>query len=132
MAKPDEMGLNISGASVTLTTTAEGTVIASGPVKTVSRNHQVLILAWAQLTLGTATTTVTPRIRRTDVVGGALVGEGNPINNGVPAGETEAFFIMATEERQNVADVEYNLTLQQAAASANGTVVQSGIVVFVF
>ena len=95
MAKPDEIGFNISGVAVTLTTTTEATVIASGPVKTPGRTHQVLILAWAELTLGAGTTTVTPRIRETDVVGGAVVGEGNAINNGVPAGETEAFFMMA-------------------------------------
>lgn len=132
MAKPDEIGVNVSGASATLVTTAEATVVASGPVKTPSRNHQVLILAWAQLTLGAATTTVTPRVRRSALVGGSLVGEGNAINNGVPAGETESFFMMATEERQNESEVEYNLTLQQAAATGNGTVVQSGIVVLVF
>ncbi len=132
MARPDEMGVNISAAAVTLTTTTEAAVIASGPVKAASRNQQVLIIAWAQLTLGAATTTVTPRIRRTALVGGALVGEANAINNGVPAGESESFFMMATEERQNIADVEYNFTLQQAAATGNGTVLQSGIVVMLF
>jgi hypothetical protein len=131
MAKPDEIGFNISGVAVTLTTTTQGVVVSSGPVKLPGRTAQVLVLAWAELTLGAATTTVIPRIRRGTAIGGALVGEGNAINNGVPAGETEAFFLMQAEERSNESSVEYSLTLQQTDATGNGTVLQAGIVVIV-
>lgn len=129
MADILEKIVNISATDVTITTTTETVIISSGAVILPFNTAQVLITAWAQLTTGAATTTVTPRIRRGTAVGGALVGEANAITIGAVAGSNEQFFIMVTEGRSGEQSVEYSLTLQQASATGNGTALQAGITV---
>lgn len=128
---PIQTAFNVSATDVTLTTTAETVIIASGPALVTKETVNVCVFAWAQLTTGTNTTTVTPRIRRTALVGGTLVNEANAITLGAAAGSKEQFYAMACEDRSGIATVEYNLTLAQAAASADGTALQAGIFVFV-
>lgn len=127
MADIQEKIVNISATDVTITTTTETVIISSGGIILPFQTALILIKAWAQLTTGAATTTVTPRIRRGTAVGGTLVGEANAITIGAAAGSNEQFFIMAMEGRSGEQSVEYSLTLQQASATGNGTVLQAGI-----
>ena len=127
MADILEKIVNVSATNVTLTTTSETVIISSGEITIPFATALILIRAWAQLTTGAATTTVTPRIRRGTAVGGTLVGEANAITIGAAAGSNEQFFIMVMEERADQARVEYSLTLQQASATGNGTALQAGI-----
>jgi len=127
MSELEEKAVNYITVNVTLVTTAETVVVSSGPVKVPRQTCKVLIKAWAQLTTGAATTTVTPRIRQGTAVTGALVSEANPEAVKAVAGSTEPMFIEATEERQNVDTVEYSLTLAQASATGNGTVLEAVI-----
>lgn len=129
MADVQEASVNFSAAAVTLTTTTEAVVISSPRIAVPRQSVTALILGMAQLTTGAATTTVTPRIRRGTAVGGALVGEANAITIGAAAGSNEQFFGFALEELAGLADVEYSLTLQQAAATGNGTVLAAFILV---
>ena len=116
---------------VTLTTTTETSIVASGPATAPRETSTVCILAWGQLTTGTATTTVTPRIRRGTTTGGALLGDAVAITVGAAAGSTEQYWLAQCEDRTGVASVDYNFTLQQASASADGSALQGGIIVFV-
>ncbi len=125
MPELEEKGVNFSTTDVTLVTTAETVVISSGPVPVGRQTCQVLVKAWCQLITGTATTTVTARIRRGTAIGGALVGEANAETLKAAAAGTEPFVVMAAEDRADMASVEYSLTLQQASATANGTVKQA-------
>ena len=118
--------------NVALTTTSETVIISSNPVPIEYTNANVLILAWAQLTTGTNTTTVTARIRRGTTTSGTLVGEANAETIKVSAGGTEPFYIMAVDNRANENQVQYSLTLQQAGADGNGSALQAGIVTFTF
>ncbi len=127
MAEVLEKEVVVSATNVTLVTTGETVIISSGPLKMPFQTARAIIKAWAQLTTGAATTTVTPRIRRGTAVGGTLVGEANAEDVKAAAGSTEPFFIMASEARAGEESVEYSLTLQQAAATGNGTVLQAGI-----
>jgi hypothetical protein len=122
-----EKVVDVSGTNVTLVTTAETVIITSPPAKMPLQTARILIRAWAQLTTGTATTTVTPRIRRGTTTAGALVGEATAITVGAAAGSNEAFELTATEERANEESVTYSLTLEQAGATGNGTALQAGI-----
>jgi hypothetical protein len=126
-----QVAFNTSSANVTLTTTAETVIISSGPAVAPRNTVNVCIVAWAQLTTGTMTTTVTPRIRRGTSASGTLVSEANAITIGASAGGNEQFYAMACEDRSNVSTVEYSLTLEQASADGNGTALQAGILVFV-
>lgn len=132
MAQLMEVGLNTVTADVTLTTTGETVIISSGLVAVPYETANLLIVAWAQLTTGTGTTGVTPRLRRGTNTAGAVVGEGNTEQVKAAAGSTEPFFIMGIDAQSPAAAVQYSLTLQQAAATGNGTALQAGIVLLVF
>lgn len=127
----NQIALNTTTTDLALVTTAETSIIASGPATATRPLVNVCVLAWAQLTTGTNTTGVTPRIRRGTTAAGTLVGEGNNEQVKAAAGSTEQFFIEVCEDRSNVATVDYNLTLEQAGASANGSALQATILVLV-
>jgi hypothetical protein len=120
---------NTFTTDVTLTTTSETVIVSSGSAPAPRDSLAVVIIAWAQLTTGTNTTAVTPRIRRGTTTGGTLVGEANAEQVKAAAGSTEPMFIMVQEDRTSVASVDYSLTLQQTAASANGSALAGGILV---
>lgn len=117
-----------STVDVALVTTAETVIISSNLVNTPRDEAQIMILAWAQLTTGTNTTGVTPKIRRGTLVGGTLVNEANVEQVKAAAGSTEQFSTVAFEQRA-ASSVQYSLTLTQAAASANGSALQATICV---
>lgn len=125
-----QVAFNTSTTDVTLVTTAETVIVSSGPATAPRQTTGVCVLAWAQLTTGTNTTSVTPRIRRGTSTSGTLVSGADLITIGAAAGSNEQYYAMACEERANVASVEYSFTLSQAGASANGTALQAGIIVF--
>lgn len=116
---------------VTITTTTEKDLVNSGPATTTRQTSNVCVIAWAQVTTGTNTTALTPRIRRGTGIAGTLVGEANAEQVKAAAGSTEALFAFTCEDRADVATVDYSLTVQQTAASANGSALQGGILVFV-
>lgn len=127
MAEVLEKVVNTSATNVTLTTTSETVIISSGLLTMPFQTARAVIKAWAQLTTGAATTTVTPRVRRGTAVGGTLVGEANAITIGAAAGSNEQYFIMASEARAGEESVQYSLTLEQASATGDGTALQAGI-----
>jgi len=131
MADIKEVAFNHSVADVTIPTTTETVVISSGPVSLPFHTCHVIILAWCQLTSGAGTTDIVPRVRRGNTTAGALVGEANAEVVKTAAGSREPFMIMVHEERAGEEAVEYCLTIQQAAATANGTVNQAAIIVLV-
>ena len=126
-----EAQINFATTDVTLTTTGEAVVVSSGAIVTPFQTHRIVILAWGQLTTGAGTTAVTPRIRRGTATTGTLVGEANAEQVKAAAGSTEPFIILVSEDRADQESVEYSLTLQQTAATGNGTVLQAGILVLV-
>lgn len=109
-----------------LVTTAE-TVVATLSGVTTGRAKNVSLSAWAQLTTGTATTAVTPRIRRGTDATGTLIGEGNPVTVGAAAGSTETFEVATIDDGVDLAGASYVLTLQQTAATGNGSCLQAYI-----
>lgn len=114
---------------VTLTTTTETVIVSSGPVVSVRDTTEVVVIAWAQLTTGAATTTVTPRIRRGTTTAATLVGEANAETVKAAAGSTEPFVALVTEQIAGAGNFQYSLTLAQASATGNGSALHGGIVV---
>lgn len=108
-----------SATNISLTTTSETAIVTTAPISTRGVSEPVQLAFVAQLTLGTGTTAVTPRVRRGSGVAGAVVGEGNPING--TAGQTLQFIFDVTDEPGDVAKQRYTFTLQQTGASADGT-----------
>lgn len=121
---------NRSTADVALVTTAETVVNTLSGIST-GRATRVQLRGWAQLTTGTNTTSVTPRIRRGNDATGTLIDEGNPITIGAAAGSTEDFEIDVIDAGADLANATYVLTLQQAGATANGSCLQSSLEAYV-
>jgi hypothetical protein len=114
------------GTNVTLVTTAE-TVVATLTGVSTPRKTNVTIEGWCQLTTGTNTTALTPRIRRGVDATGTLVGEANPVTIGAAAGGTEDVEIKVTDVGVDLSNATYVLTVVQTAASANGTSLLAGM-----
>jgi len=127
MPELEEKAVNYRSDDIALATTTETLVISSGPVKVQRATCLVHIRAWAVLTTGAATTTVTPRIRRGTAVTGTAVGQANTENVKAAAGSSEPFVVEAIEQRENVDTVEYSLTLQQVSATGNGNIEAAAI-----
>lgn len=113
-------------ANTTIVTTAE-TVLATVSGVSTPRKTTVNVKAWAQVTTGTNTTALTPRIRRGVDATGTLVGEGNPVTIGAAAGGTEDLEIRVSDPGVDLANASYVLTVVQTGATANGTALQAGI-----
>jgi hypothetical protein len=124
-----EQAVNTVTADTTVTTTTETVAVISGPVKVPAHTCLVHIRAWCQLTLGTATTAVTPRIRRGSGITGTVLGDAVAEAIKTAAGSTEPFVLEVMERRSNEDTVEYAFTVQQTGATGNGTVAQAGIAV---
>ena len=111
---------------VTLVTTAETVIAALVGVSNYQAGQPVQLRGWCQWTPGTGTTGFTLRIRQGTDATGALVGEANAEGIEGAVGATEDHEIELTHlPAGELANAGYVLTLQQAAASANGTVVQA-------
>lgn len=117
----------VSGTNVTVTTTAETVAITSDPVNVVGDSGRFIVRGWAKLTTGAGTTAVTPRIRRGTTASGTLLGEANAEQVKAAAGSTEHVEKSAVDDVVGGASLQYVLTVEQAGATGNGTVVEAGI-----
>lgn len=112
--------------NVTATTTSE-TVVATLTGVSTPRKCNVAIEGWVQFTTGAGTTALTLRIRRGSAITDTLVGEANAVQVSAAAGSTEDHFIKVADNGVDLANGTYVLTVQQTAASADGTALQGSI-----
>lgn len=110
----------------TITTTIE-TVVATLTGVSTPRTGSVRLRGWCQLTVGAATTTVTPRIRRGVDATGVLIGEGNAVAVAGAAGSTDDVEVEGVDAGVNLAAATYVLTIQQAAATGNGSALHGAL-----
>lgn len=81
----------------------------------------IVLEAVAVLTTGATTSAIVARIRRTQLVGGTLVGQ--PFTTQSGAAVTNSVSLQVGDTPGDVAGQSYCLTLQQTAGTANGTIV---------
>jgi hypothetical protein len=123
MADVVEKTVSGSLTNVTVTTTSE-TQVGTARVPVPLATCRVLIKAWLVLTLGTGTTAVTTRIRRGIGLTGTQLNDATAEAIKTAAGSTEPFCAQAILDVQDADAVEVTLSVQQTAASANGTVTE--------
>lgn len=111
-------------ADVAVTTTVDTIVATLTGISTDRADARVDINAWIQLSPGAAATAATLTIRRTNAAG-ALVGEANSVV--VVAANQIAIGISVQDMPGEVTNQTYVLLVQQAAATADGSVRQSEI-----
>ncbi|MCL6552921.1 MAG: hypothetical protein K6W08_07355 [Firmicutes bacterium] len=112
---------------MSIPTTSETVVITSPLIKIPVSTCRVWITGSCQLTSGTGTTAVTVRIRRGTTTAGTLIGAGNSEAIKTAAGSTEPFGLSVVDTLAGADAVQYVLTLQQTAATGNGSVLQAAL-----
>jgi hypothetical protein len=111
--------------NVTVPTTTETIIATTPPINTYSDSDIVGLVLWGQMTFGTGATGVTVRCRRGTTVSGALVGSANAIS--ATGGNTNQVPLHVTDQPGLVAGQQYVYTVQQTAATGNGTVLQNKV-----
>lgn len=129
MAQVRQIEAVMTTVAVALVTTAETVIITSPPIEVQTPGQRIVVWAWAQLTIGTATTAVTPRIRRGSLITGTLVGTANAEAPIAAAGATRPVIMLVVDNDPGSDRAVYSLTLQQTAATGNGSALQATIVV---
>ena len=106
-----------------LVTVAETDTVEVTGITTGRPGKRIRIRGWAQVTAGVAATGITARIRSGQGVAGAVLGEGNPVT--IAVGQTLPVSIEVEDVPGDVAGQAYTMTLQQVAATGNGSVLQA-------
>ena len=127
MSEVLEKVVKYSAANIAVTTTNEMVLLQSGEVPVPVQTCVAHIRAWCQMTSGAAATGITARLRRGEPSQAVLVGEANVAALGAAAGGNEQICVEAVEQRDNVQSVSYNFSVQQAAATGDGTFLQGVI-----
>jgi hypothetical protein len=110
-----------AAATTPLVTTAE-TLVALGAALTVETTTcKCAVRGFATLTVGTSTTAVTARLYRGTTSAGTLIGSAIAQAGNFVAGSPAQFMVEATDPLTNAGVAQYCMTLQQTAASANGS-----------
>ena len=120
----DAVAVNNSTAIVT---TAETVAVTGNPLSLPYTNAKIRIRGWVQVTPGTSTTGITIRIRRGTTITDTLVGPATNLTAGVLAAATQQFSAAFTDSLQGLVQAQYSLTVQQAGAAANGSIVAAMI-----
>ncbi len=111
----------------TLVTVAETVVATLAGVSMARPGESVRLHGECSVLTGVATTALTLRVRR-DGLAGALVGEAVPESVEAAAGGTEDHDIVMTDlPAGELAGATYVLTVQQTAATGNGTVAHASL-----
>lgn len=116
-----------SDTNVTVTTTTETEAVQLDGVTRTGPGRRIRLIGRCVMTTGAATTTVTPRIRRGTGITGDLIGEGTAVTIGAAAGGNEVFTVEAVDTLDEPAGVSYVVTVQQAAATGNGTILTASL-----
>ena len=120
VASPTQMA-----AAVTITTTTEKVAATTLPLTTDGANQTVNIDASGEVTTGTGTTSIQIRVRRGTGITGTQVGVTQTITT--TAGNLYPFSIQVADTPGEVDGQQYVVTVQQVAATGNGTIDQAAI-----
>lgn len=104
----------------TITTTTETQGVTVGGVSTARGGQTITLMGTVVVDSGTGTTAVTPRIRRGSDQSGTVVHDA--VAQETTAGNAETWFIQAVDAPGDVAGQEYELTVEQTGATADGTI----------
>ena len=129
--QPQDIQAAYTSTNSTITTTTEQVAVSSPLARGYRNSAIVVVIGYAEVTLGTGTTAITPRIRRGTAITDTLVTEANALQIQTAAGSSEHYHMTAMEQVIGEFCTAYSFTLLQTAASANGTILAAGICVIV-
>lgn len=120
---------NSTITDVPVVTTNETVALVSVGVSQSVDGESVTIEGSVRLLTGTGTTAVTLRVREGNGITGTVVGETIPLTVGAAINQPIPFGF--TYNPASIANMLYSVTVQQTAASANGTVTSASMAVSV-
>lgn len=123
---------NVYGGNTTIPTTAETFVISTAGLKLMRPLQQIVVMGFAVLTSGADATAVTLRIRRGPTASAELVSEANAETLIGSPGDTHTYAVFALDTVLNGTAEFYSLSVQQASATGNGTVLNAALVALGF
>jgi hypothetical protein len=122
---------DLSGATVTVTTTAETLVLVGPSLQTPKDSGFVVTLVSLTMTTGGSTTALTGRVRQGSTLSGAVIGQPFALT-GFTAGSGVSLTFLVSQPAQTTDYVQNCLTVQQTGAAANGTVNAATILMISF
>lgn len=111
---------NQLSGTVPVVTTTETVALVTPPVSTTFGSDAIEIEGMVNLLAGTGTTAAVLRIRRGNGITGTVVRAAD--TDTIAAGSSESFLVQGVDTPGDVAGQVYSITVQQTAASANGTI----------
>lgn len=112
-----------SNTAQPVTTTTETVILTLPAVSTNGAQDTVALQGSVDITTGAGSTFVTVRVRRGTGITGAVVGAQDPIT--ATAGSTQNIGFDVADNPGEVAGQAYVVTVQQTAATANGSVLHA-------
>jgi len=115
-----------STPAATITTTTETVGATLSAVSTQSADNVVVLMGYLDVTTGTGTTAVVVRVRRGVDATGTLIQQA--VTEQVTAGNEISVPIFVQDTPGEVSNQSYVITVQQTAATANGTLNRASLV----
>jgi len=115
----------------TIRATAEALVVVSGEREILSVPSGVLVIGWARLEAGVGTSSITVRVRRGRGIRGKELGASVSRSPRATASSSGVVAVLARDDANRAATLEYSVTVAQAGATGDGTILQSGVFVLV-
>jgi hypothetical protein len=109
---------------VSLVTTAETALVTTPGVVVPFPTAKILIKGWAQLAFGTNATGVNVRIYRGISIFGTLIQESNTEQMGAAVNNAGDYSLKVFDVVAGMDGLQYTLSVQQVAATGNGTAEQ--------
>lgn len=122
---------DLQGATINLATTTETVVLVGPNLQTPKDTSIVVLLATVAVTVGTAGTGITLRVRQGNSISGAQIGQAYAAS-GLVAGQTVALPILVSAPANFTDYQQWSITAQQVAATANGTVTAATLLAISF
>ncbi len=121
---------DLGGATVSLVTTTETVAISSGQVPMPNEVTLVIVIASVAFTTGAGVTSVQLRLRRGAAATSPQIGQ--TYTEQIGASLSHSAQVTAVDQQVNGFMQQYSLTVQQVAATANGSVTSATILVITF
>lgn len=119
-----------AAANQVITTTTELSIATTAGMSPDNPGRVFRITGAVKITTGVGTTGLIARVRRGSGIAGALVGDATTVT--AAAATTYDLAVDVEDSPGEVAGQQYSLTVQQVAATANGTAVAGELIALMF
>lgn len=114
--------VQVPAVPLAVATTTETLVVVGHVVTTANPNGKAVIRAWVELTVGLGTTDITLAVYSGPAIGGRLIGTKTPDAGDFTPGSNAQFSVELIDPFDNTSGVQYCVSVLQAGATGDGSV----------